>query len=283
MRAAFSAWVVATAVVAVTPALGNTPDKPWLGVSIATNCQGVTSPGCLQGVRIDQVIDDTPAERADLRAGDVVIKIAGVEVDSAGKLIDEISKSHRVGEVVVLDVVRRGKPIEVQVTLDARLSDSELFARDVVGTASRDPWQPLSRVAGKAISSQVSSHRGDVVVVYLFATTCKSCKAITRALESLQATLGRRGLVVLAASEEPASTLAGLKTTLPLFADTGQAIRRTFASSARVATVLRGAVPIVAVVGRDGVITHAALGDEVDPVELRRAVERAVRVATVKR
>jgi hypothetical protein len=114
-----------------------------------------------------------------------------------------------------------------------------------------------------------------VVVVYLFSTSCKVCPAITRTLDSLHTALGRRGLVVLAASEESADTLARLRTRLPVFADSGSVIRRSFSSP-------RGDLPLVAVVGRDGVITHAALGDGVDAAELEAAIERAVRITAAR-
>lgn len=284
MRAGAIAAIVAV-MTALTPAAGAN-NKPWLGVSIRANCpvtaSGVKRAGCRDGVFIAQIIDDTPASRSDLRPGDVIVKISGVAVTQPGALIDEITKKHKVGDVAVLEVVRGAQTVEIRVTLDARLSMSELFAKANVGTAARDVWRPLTPVKNKRISSRVSSHRGDVVVVYLFATSCRACAAITRTLESLQSSLGRRGLVVMAASEESPATLANLKTRLPLFSDLGNMVRRTFASGDSAGAAVRGALPLVAVVGRDGVITHAALGDGVDAVELRRAVERAVRVTTAR-
>lgn len=255
--------------------------KPWLGVVIATNCpvhvapDGRTykSPGCHDGVRVERILADTPAQRANLRPFDVITRVSGVAVTQAADLINEITTKHQVGDVAVLDVVRGGRQIRVQATLDAMLSASEMFAKKHVGNPAPEVGH-LGRVSGAAISSAVADHRGDVVVVYLFARLCSGCAAISRVVDELHVAHGDRGLAVLALGEEQPGVLAKLareqKLRMPVFADPFQRARRSL-------EILQGRLPAVLVIGRDNIVRYAALGDEVDPAELRAAVDRAMR------
>ena len=265
MRAA-AIIAIAVSAALVSPADAN--KKPWLGVYVASTPSGV---------RIDRVVPNTPADRAKLTPGDVVVSVSGVAVRQAGELIREITTNHKIGDVAALHVLRNGQRIEVDVTLDSRLSASEMFAQAQVGQQAPDAWRPLTPVSGKRrLSSKLSDHRGDVVVVYLFASGCKQCAPITRTLEQLDAALGKRGLVVLAVGEESVAGLSRLRTRLPVFADAQGVMRRSFSARDH------GTLPLVAVVGRDGVVTHAALGQGVDVKELRAAIERAVRATTAQ-
>ena len=286
MRAAAIALLV-WALTWLAPEASAQTQKPWLGVSITTNCpvhvgpDGKTykRPGCQDGARIERVLVDTPAQRAQLRPFDVITKVSGVAVAGASDLINEITTRHRVGDVAVLDVIRGGRSIQVQATLDAMLSASELFAKRHVGKEAREIGY-LGRVAGAGVNSVIGDHRGDVVVVFLFARTCQRCSAIARVLDELHVALSGRGLTVLGFGEEQPGVLAQLarrdKLKIPLFADPHQRVRRTL-------EVDQGPLPAVMVIGRDGIVRYAALGDEIVESELRASVDRAIRrIAAVR-
>ena len=63
-----------------------------------------------------KVNDDSPAQKADLQQGDVIIKIDGKSVN-APKAIQDVIKSHKVGDKLTFLVIRSGKltPIDIVV------------------------------------------------------------------------------------------------------------------------------------------------------------------------
>ncbi len=73
------------------------------------------------GVLIDSVNEDSPAEDAGLKSGDVILKIDGKDVSSAADLKAEISK-HLPGERVDLTVERDGDTIDIRVALGNTLA-----------------------------------------------------------------------------------------------------------------------------------------------------------------
>ena len=84
--------------------------RPWIGV------RGRAAPG---GVAVVDVHADGPADRAALRAGDVVEAIDGVEVHTLAELLAEVDEQS-VGDTVELTVVRNGSRRELTVRLDER-------------------------------------------------------------------------------------------------------------------------------------------------------------------
>lgn len=73
------------------------------------------------GVLIDSVNEDSPAEDAGLQSGDVILKIDGKAVSSAAGLKAEISK-HLPGERVELTVERDGDTLDIRVALGNTLA-----------------------------------------------------------------------------------------------------------------------------------------------------------------
>lgn len=66
----------------------------------------------------DPLVNDGPAEKAGLRAGDIITKIDGTAVDQTNSLSALINK-RKVGDKVTLTVVRDGKEQKIDVTLGA--------------------------------------------------------------------------------------------------------------------------------------------------------------------
>jgi serine protease Do/serine protease DegQ len=71
------------------------------------------------GAVLVDIVDDSPAERAGLQAGDVVTHVNGRRVANAADLRTQIGLK-RVGEKVKLDFLRNGKPASVTVTIGER-------------------------------------------------------------------------------------------------------------------------------------------------------------------
>ncbi|HET6938999.1 MAG TPA: trypsin-like peptidase domain-containing protein [Nocardioides sp.] len=72
------------------------------------------------GAEIDEVLDDTPADRAGLEEGDVVVALDGQKVTDGIALIVSI-RSHQPGETLTFTVLRDGDQEDVHITLDSEV------------------------------------------------------------------------------------------------------------------------------------------------------------------
>lgn len=91
--------------------------RGWLGVVIQDITPEIAEAiGIKEGVLITQVIKGSPADRAGLKVGDVIVAINGQKVRSAKELQLKVIRI-KPGTTVVLDVIRKGKPIKVKVTI----------------------------------------------------------------------------------------------------------------------------------------------------------------------
>ena len=71
------------------------------------------------GVRIESVAPESPAERAGLQAGDVLVRIEGQElVDLRG--YSDVLKTLEPGQTVTATLLRAGEELEISVTVEAR-------------------------------------------------------------------------------------------------------------------------------------------------------------------
>jgi serine protease Do len=93
--------------------------RGWLGVSIQDIDQDLAKALGLEsvtGVLISDVGADTPAAKAGLQRGDVVLEVDGKTVDSTGRLRNLIASAGAAARVR-LDILREGKRRSVEVSL----------------------------------------------------------------------------------------------------------------------------------------------------------------------
>ncbi|MGD1700792.1 HhoA/HhoB/HtrA family serine endopeptidase [Dapis sp. BLCC M229] len=102
-------------------------EHPFLGISMVDltpevkdeiNRQLETKIKDNQGVVITRVIENSPAEKAGLRQGDVIQKVGGVAVKSPIEVQQEVEKS-LVGESLAVEVIRNRKIAKILVKPDA--------------------------------------------------------------------------------------------------------------------------------------------------------------------
>jgi len=97
-------------------------ERGWLGLAL----QPVLVPealqaeaGQLQGLMVMRVSKDGPAARADLHAGDILVKIAGESVTSPTAVAQHLGPDS-VGKQVELHLIRADKPFSTAVTVGTR-------------------------------------------------------------------------------------------------------------------------------------------------------------------
>lgn len=139
--------------------------RGWLGVQIGPLskdlAEGLNLDG-VQGVLINDVFSDSPAEKAGIKAGDVVLAVDGQPV-TAAKDLQFIVAKRSVGSTVDLTVNREGKTMHVKVKLGERPGD----IAEADTPPSESDWIGMRVVSAKSPEAQnlgVDSDEGVVVV-----------------------------------------------------------------------------------------------------------------------
>ena len=83
---------------------------PYLGVEMGNNTTDIP------GVLISSVQPDYPASKAGIRAGDILTKFDGEEVNSNFELLAQILR-HNVGDTVPVEIYRNGSYMTLTITL----------------------------------------------------------------------------------------------------------------------------------------------------------------------
>jgi serine protease Do len=100
--------------------------RPWLGVSIQTVNQEIADYFKLdkaEGAIVAQVVPNSPAEKAGLQRGDVILEVNGAKIPSAEQLIEKV-KSLQVGDKVMLLIERQGDQQFVTLHMDERPAEA---------------------------------------------------------------------------------------------------------------------------------------------------------------
>jgi serine protease Do len=106
--------------------------RPWLGIKMKPELDetearalGMSKPA---GVLVQDVISGTPAEKAGIKAGDVILAVNGKDVNAANE-IQTIIAERKPGDVVRVKIYRNGSTLEKEVTLN-ELPDEDLASTD---------------------------------------------------------------------------------------------------------------------------------------------------------
>ncbi|MBQ6454402.1 MAG: trypsin-like peptidase domain-containing protein [Coriobacteriales bacterium] len=98
---------------------GREVEHTWLGVSLGTVDYGVAHNNGLSvdaGAYVAEVVPGSPAEKAGIQKGDVIVSIEKHEIIDSSEVIIEI-RSYEPGDTVTLGIVRGDQKLELQATL----------------------------------------------------------------------------------------------------------------------------------------------------------------------
>jgi serine protease Do len=96
--------------------------RAWLGIAMKNVDDAVAqrfSMNTPRGVYVEDVMDDSPAQKAGLKSLDIILKIDGHEMSSSNEVQNFIAMK-KPGETVTLSLLRNGKPTEIAVKLGQR-------------------------------------------------------------------------------------------------------------------------------------------------------------------
>jgi C-terminal processing protease CtpA/Prc len=161
VRAGWSAALAALALTGVMagPAGAQTSERPWLGVTtqeITTDLrEGLDYRG--NGVLVNSVVADSPADRAGLEKGDVLVSFNSRTIDTPSELVDVV-RAGRIGQSVTLVVIRDGQRRSLTARLSARPENETEYFDKWTPRAPRAPGAPK---APSAPRSRMFEWQGD--------------------------------------------------------------------------------------------------------------------------
>jgi Do/DeqQ family serine protease len=82
-----------------------------------------------KGVYVSGITEGGAAEDAGVKEGDIILKVAGEEVNSSPELQEQVGK-YRPGDRIEISVIRGGKPLALPLTLKNRNNTTSLFKRE---------------------------------------------------------------------------------------------------------------------------------------------------------
>ena len=137
-------------------------DRPMLGVQLH-ELDGDLAPyfkvGEDEGVLVLKVLEDSPAEKAGIRAGDVIVEVGGRKVEDIDDVFEalssvEVDSGERGGdgkdeeETVSVKVMRKGRPKTFEVVLD---DDFDLHVEKMIVAPGLDKFKRLEMMYEPAV------------------------------------------------------------------------------------------------------------------------------------
>jgi len=110
------------------PRPGGQAQRPYLGVRfemITPELAAAENLSVESGAVIREVVPHSPADKAGLKAGDIVQQVDGEPVDAEHTLRERVAARHP-GDAVTLTVLREGETHEIKVTLGHQEAGEEL-------------------------------------------------------------------------------------------------------------------------------------------------------------
>ncbi len=96
--------------------------KPYIGVTVGNVSQNAQFYGVPAGAAIQSLVEDGPAEKAGLKAGDIITAINSVQISSASDLGNMVNAA-QIGEKLELTVYRQGKTLTITVTVEEQIQN----------------------------------------------------------------------------------------------------------------------------------------------------------------
>ena len=97
--------------------------KPYLGVSVLTVSDDVKSYGLPAGASIQEIVPDSPAEKAGLQINDIITKVGDTEITTSDELVDIIGEA-KPGDILVLTIYRNMQTTTIEITVGEQVTQA---------------------------------------------------------------------------------------------------------------------------------------------------------------
>lgn len=164
--------------------------RAWLGVAM--------SPGA-GGVIVDFVFKTSPAAKAAIREGDVLLSADKVPLERPKDLVDLVAR-YKPGTRMAIALKRDGIDRTALVVLAKHPGDNEVHRLMHIGSDAYE-LEMLSAVQG-AVPSGVADLKGRVAIIDFFASSCVNCRSIAPDLAAWHKKFQGRGLTVLGVTSD---------------------------------------------------------------------------------
>jgi serine protease Do len=139
--------------------------RGWLGVAIQDVTEDLAKSFNLsttQGTLVSDVTPNSPAEKAGMLRGDVIVEFEGREIRDMSHLRNTVAQTP-VGKVAKVKVLREGKPVELAVTIGEQPAD--LFAKGGPAEPTKDFGMTLDTLTPEM--SKRFGYEGEMGVVVM--------------------------------------------------------------------------------------------------------------------
>ena len=99
---------------------GRVTGRPYLGIQCSTVGEEIQRYGIPAGAVVDSVAKGSCAQKAGLQKDDIITALDDTVIDSHTALGAALSTNYKAGDTVTLTVLRQGKELKIQVTLDEK-------------------------------------------------------------------------------------------------------------------------------------------------------------------
>jgi serine protease Do len=160
-----------------------------------------------QGVVVTQVYDNTPASKAGLKDGDVIVSLNGQAVKD-GHTLQTTVASLPLGKPVALNILRDAVAKDLQVTIEEQ---PDRFGNSRV-PAQRARHEEAASLNLDKVGVEVADLTADMAKEYGFREDAKGVVITNVERSGLAATAGlRRGMLITKLDRQPVATAAKLK------------------------------------------------------------------------
>jgi len=231
--------------------------RPWVGVAMAQGRGGAT---------VTRVLPTSPAEKAGLRKGDLIVALDGAPVSGPNGVLAAAARAHT-GQVMRITVERGGGRLNLRLVVGKRPSLHALVRLYLLNTPAPNFEVPMVSQPGKL---RLSSLRGKVVILYFWATWCDSCKLNMPRLKALHRKYSHRGLTIFSmAQDKRADAIRQTASTLGLPFLVGQNLRN------RIGLLYKSRnVPTLILIDKAGIIRDYRVGSSYSFGSLEREIRR---------
>jgi serine protease Do len=161
------------------------------------------------GVVVGEVYADSPAKKAGLQEGDVVLRIDGKEVTDP-KVLQQTVTFAPIGKVLAFDIVREGQPQTVKVTIEQQPDTYGLEERAPRVSPRRQPRPDT--VSLEKLGIEVADLTPALAEQLGYARSAKGALIVQVEPGSLAQSVGlRRGMLIAQADKKAVTSAEGLK------------------------------------------------------------------------